>query len=347
MANAANTIRSIAQLAEAGLVAAGDLPLLEEVTARYAIAITPDIAALIDSSAADDPIARQFVPDARELMAAPEERADPLGEAERSPVPGLVHRYPDRVLLKLTHVCPVYCRFCFRRETVGPGGPQALTDAALGAAVAYIAAHPQIWEVIFTGGDPFMLSPRRIADVTLRLSAIPHVKVLRWHTRVPVADPGRVTPELTAALHTDTAAVYVAVHTNHARELTEAARAACARMADAGIPLLGQTVLLKGVNDNVAVLAELMRACVEARIKPYYLHHPDPAPGTARFRISIQEGQALMRELRGRISGLAQPTYVLDIPGGYGKVPIGPNYITPEGRIEDPAGVLHDAPERG
>ena len=347
MANAANTIRSIAQLAEAGLVAAGDLPLLEEVTARYAIAITPDIAALIDPSAADDPIARQFVPDARELMAAPEERADPLGEAERSPVPGLVHRYPDRVLLKLTHVCPVYCRFCFRRETVGPGGPQALTDAALGAAVAYIAARPQIWEVIFTGGDPFMLSPRRVADVTLRLSAIPHVKVLRWHTRVPVADPGRVTPELTAALHTDTAAVYVAVHTNHARELTEAARAACARMADAGIPLLGQTVLLKGVNDNVAVLAELMRACVEARIKPYYLHHPDPAPGTARFRISIQEGQALMRELRGRISGLAQPTYVLDIPGGYGKVPIGPSYITPEGRIEDPAGVMHDAPERG
>jgi lysine 2,3-aminomutase len=230
---------------------------------------------------------------------------------------------------------------------VGPGGPQALTDDALGAAVAYIAAHPQIWEVILTGGDPFMLSPRRITDVTARLSAIPHVKVLRWHTRVPVADPGRVTPELASALKTGAAAVYVAIHTNHARELTDAARAACARLADAGIPLLSQTVLLKGVNDSVEALAELMRACVEARIKPYYLHHPDPAPGTARFRIAIAEGQALMRGLRGRVSGLAQPTYVLDIPGGYGKVPVGPNYITPEGRIEDPAGGLHDMPERG
>lgn len=347
VANATNTIRSIAQLAEAGLAAAGDQPLLEEVAARYAIAITPDIAALIDSSAADDPIARQFVPDARELFTAPEERADPLGEAQRSPVPGLVHRYRDRVLIKLTHVCPVYCRFCFRRETVGPGGPQALTDAALAAAVAYIAARPQIWEVIFTGGDPFMLSPRRIGDVTRRLSAIPHVKILRWHTRVPVADPGRVTPELTAALKADTATVYVAIHTNHARELTEQARAACARLVGAGIPLLGQTVLLKGVNDSVEALAELMRACVEARIKPYYLHHPDPAPGTARFRISIDTGQALMRELRGRVSGPAQPTYVLDIPGGYGKVPVGPNYITPDGRIQDPTGVLHDAPDRG
>jgi lysine 2,3-aminomutase len=347
VANATNTIRSVAQLAEAGLAAGADLPMLKEVSARYAVAITPDIAALIDPSAADDPIARQFVPDARELMATPEERVDPLGEAERSPVPGLVHRYPDRVLIKLTHVCPVYCRFCFRRETVGPGGPQALTDAALAAAVTYIAAHPQIWEVIFTGGDPFMLSPRRIADVTLRLSAIPHVKVVRWHTRVPVADPGRVTPELTAALKAETATVYVAIHTNHARELTGQARAACTRLADAGIPLLGQTVLLKGVNDSAAALAELMRACVEARIKPYYLHHPDPAPGTARFRLSIEEGQALMRELRGRLSGLAQPTYVLDIPGGYGKVPVGPNYITPDGRIADPAGEPHDLPERG
>ena len=212
----------------------------------------------------------------------------------------MVHRYPDRVLLKLTHVCPVYCRFCFRRETVGPGGPPALSGAALDTAVAYIAADPAIWEVILTGGDPFMLSPRRIADVTQRLAAVPHVKVLRWHTRVPVVDPGRVTSELIDALTSSGKPVYVAVHANHARELTDEARAACARLAQAGIALVSQTVLLKGINDDPETLAALMRAFLEARIKPYYLHHPDLAPGTAHFRLSIAEGQAIVARLRGR-----------------------------------------------
>ena len=339
------TIRAVPELLDAGLAPAGDQDALEAVAARYAIAITPDIAALIDRRDPNDPIARQFVPDAGELKIAPDERGDPLGEAERSPVPGVVHRYPDRVLLKLTHVCPVYCRFCFRREVVGPGGPQALSDDAISTAVAYIAKRPQIWEVILTGGDPFMLSPRRIADVTARLSAISHVKVLRWHTRVPVAEPGRVTPELVSALTTSKATVYVAVHVNHARELTDQARAACARIVDAGIPLLSQTVLLRGVNDSAEVLRDLMRACVEARIRPYYLHHPDPAPGTSRFRLSIAEGQAIMRQLRGNISGLAQPTYVLDIPGGHGKVPVGPRYVEEgQGSVIDPAGLPHSYP---
>ena len=278
----------------------------------------------------------------------PEELPDPIGDERFSPVPGVVHRYPDRVLLKLTHVCPVYCRFCFRRETVGPAGPPALSGDALDKAVAYIAADPGIWEVILTGGDPFMLSPRRIADVTQRLGAVPHVKVLRWHTRVPVADPGRVTPELIDALKAAGKTVYVAVHANHARELTEAARAACARLADAGIPLVSQTVLLKGINDNAETLAALMRAFVEARIKPYYLHHPDLAPGTSHFRLSIEEGQAIVASLRGRLSGLAQPTYVLDIPGGHGKVPVGPTYIHEDGRlIVDTSGNLHPYPDRG
>jgi lysine 2,3-aminomutase len=347
VARASNSIRTMPQLLEAGLAPARDQHMLEKVAARYAVAITPDIAALIDTTDPDDPIARQFVPDASELDTAPQERADPLGEAERSPVPGLVHRYADRVLLKLTHVCPVYCRFCFRRETVGPGGPQALSEPALAAMVDYISARSEIWEVILTGGDPFMLSPRRIAGVTGRLAAIPHLKVLRWHTRVPVAEPGRVTPDLVDALTTSKAVSYVAVHVNHARELTAAARAACARIVGAGIPLLGQTVLLRGVNDSAQVLCDLMRACVEARIKPYYLHHPDPAPGTSRFRLSIVEGQAIVRQLRGKISGLAQPTYVLDIPGGHGKVPVGPSYLLPDGRVADPAGGLHDAPDRG
>jgi len=341
---ATKTLRTLADLRAAGFVATQDAAKLNGVAARYAVAITPDMAALIDRADPHDPIARQFIPDARELDHKPEERADPLGEDALSPVPGVVHRYRDRVLLKLTHVCPVYCRFCFRREVIGPGGPQALSDQAIESAVAYIASDPDIWEVILTGGDPFMLSPRRIAGVTERLSAIPHVRILRWHTRVPVVDPARVSAELIAALKSSGKTVYVALHANHPREFSPAARAACARIVDAGIPMLSQTVLLKGVNDDPETLAALMRTFVETRIKPYYLHHPDLAPGTAHFRMSIEEGQAIVRQLRGRLSGLAQPTYVLDIPGGHGKVPVGPGYIEEDGRVIDPAGSPHKYP---
>ncbi len=344
---ATKTLRSVVELRNAGLARAGDAAALEQVAARYAVAITADMVRLIDRGDPSDPIARQFVPDARELQQRPEERADPLGEAGLSPVPGLVHRYPDRVLLKLTHVCPVYCRFCFRREVVGPSGPQALSGGALDAALGYIARVPGIWEVILTGGDPFMLSPRRVADVTGRLGEIAHVRVLRWHTRVPAVEPARVTPELVSALKSASKTVYVALHANHPRELTLAARAACARIVEAGIPMLSQTVLLEGVNNDAETLAALMRAFVEARVKPYYLHHLDMAPGTSHFRTTIAEGQALMRALRGRLSGIAQPTYVLDIPGGHGKVPIGPGYVVESGMIADPAGVTHDFPERG
>ena len=348
MKSPVRTLRSVAALREAGFARGADTAALAKVATRYAVAVTPEIARLIDRADAEDPIARQFIPDPRELQQSPDELADPLNEERLSPAPGVVHRYPDRVLLKLTHVCPVYCRFCFRREVVGPGGPQALSGKALDAALGYIAGAPAIWEVILTGGDPLMLSPRRIAEVTRRLGEIAHVKVLRWHTRVPVADPGRITVELVAALKAAPKAVYVALHANHARELTEAARAACARLVDAGIPMLAQTVLLKGVNDDAEALAQLMRAFVEARRKPYYLHHLDAAPGTSHFRTSIAEGRRLMRSLRGRISGIAQPTYVLDIPGGHGKVPVGPDYLADNGRtVADPGGALHDYPERG
>jgi lysine 2,3-aminomutase len=342
------TLRSTGALQAAGLARAADPAALAKVGARYAVAITPEMARLIDREDAQDPIARQFIPDVRELQPSPDERADPLNEEGLSPVPGIVHRYPDRVLLKLTHVCPVYCRFCFRREVVGPGGPQALSGSALDAAFGYIARERAIWEVILTGGDPFMLSPRRISEVSQRLSAIGHVLVLRWHTRVPVADPRRITAELVGALKAASKAIYVVLHCNHARELTDAARGACARLVDAGIPMLAQTVLLKGVNDNAEVLAELMRTLVALRLKPYYLHHLDAASGTSHFRTTIAEGQRLMRSLRGRISGLAQPTYVLDIPGGHGKVPIGPDYLAEQGRtVADPGGALHAYPERG
>ena len=204
----------------------------------------------------------------------------------------------------------------------------ALSDAAYACALDYIRAHREIWEVILTGGDPLMLSPRRLAEIMADLAAIDHVKIIRIHSRVPIADPSRIGPEMVAALRVEGATTWIAVHANHPRELTGNARAACARLADAGIPLVSQSVLLRGVNDDPATLAALMRAFVECRIKPYYLHHGDLAPGTAHLRTTIEQGQQLVRSLRGRVSGLCQPDYVLDIPGGHGKAPIGPNYLS-------------------
>ncbi len=325
--NLARTLREPAELVEQGLAPVSALSALERVAARYAVAITPELAGLIDTSDPEDPIARQFVPDAAELDVQPGENADPIGDHPHSPVSGIVHRYPDRVLFKLVHVCAVYCRFCFRREMVGPGKENALSDGAYRAAIGYIRAHPEIWEVILTGGDPLMLSPRRLAEIMADLADIDHVKIIRLHTRVPVADPDRISDEMVAALKVEGATSWVGLHANHARELTAAARAACARLVDAGIPMVSQSVLLRGVNDNITALSDLMRAFVECRIKPYYLHHGDLAPGTAHLRTTLAEGQELMRQLRGRVSGVCQPEYVLDLPGGAGKSPVGPNYV--------------------
>lgn len=299
---------------------------LRRVAERYAVAITPAMSRLVDGDAAG-PIARQFLPDARELAVRTDEDGDPIGDGAHEAVKGLVHRYPDRVLLKLAPVCAVYCRFCFRREMVGPEHGVPLSSAEFEAALAYIRGTPAIWEVIFSGGDPLVLSPRRVREATEAMAAIGHVKVLRWHTRVPVVAPERVTPELVAALRATGQAVWVALHVNHPSELTADARGAIGRLADAGVALVSQSVLLAGVNDDPATLEALMRGLVEARVKPYYLHHLDRAPGTGHFRTSIAEGRRLVGGLRGRLSGLAQPTYVLDIPGGHGKVPIGPVFI--------------------
>ncbi|MFM2422301.1 MAG: hypothetical protein RL291_831, partial [Pseudomonadota bacterium] len=278
---------------------------------------------------------------------APGELADPIGDGRHEVLPGVVHRYPDRVLFKLTHACPVYCRFCFRREMVGPGGATMLKGDLLDRAVAYVADRPQIFEVILTGGDPLMLAPDRIRHVTERLAAIPHVASLRWHTRVPVVDPERVTPEMVQALRAGgpDQAVYLGLHTNHVTELTPQARSAIARLIDGGVVLLSQTVLLKGVNADAETLETLFRALVSLRVRPYYLHHPDPAPGTGHFRMSLEEGQAIMRALRGRLSGIAQPTYVFDIPGGVAKVPVGPSYQVGS-QIRDPKGTLHPGPDQ-
>jgi lysine 2,3-aminomutase len=326
--NVAATLREPTELVGQGLAALADLRDLEKVAARYAVAVTPDMAALIDPDNPDDPIARQFIPRAEELVRAPGENADPIGDHTHSPVAGIVHRYPDRVLFKLVHVCAVYCRFCFRREMVGPGKASALSQGAYDNALAYIRAHPEIWEVILTGGDPLMLSPRRLAEVMADLAGINHVRIIRIHTRVPVAEPTRIGSEMIAALRVKDATTWLALHANHARELTDKARAACAGIIDAGIPMVSQSVLLRGVNDNAAALEALMRAFVECRIKPYYLHHGDLAPGTSHLRTTLAQGQELMRSLRGRVSGLCQPEYLLDIPGGHGKAPVGPNYLS-------------------
>src|SRR5215471_2447362 len=302
------TLRNLSELAEARLTEPDRLAILERVAARYAVAITPALMGSIDTADAHDPIALQFVPDERELDSDPQESKDPIGDDTHSPVAGVVHRYPDRVLLKLVNACAVYCRFCFRREMVGPGRG-ALSAAALAA-------------------------------------AMDHVKVIRLHTRMPVAAPERITPALVRALRT-TKATFMVLHVNHSRELNDAARAACGRVVDAGIPMLSQSVLLRGVNDDAATLGELMRALVECRIKPYYLHHADLAPGTAHFRTSIAEGRAVMRALHGHYSGLCQPNYVLDIPGGHGKSPIGPVYLSADGmQITDFKGVQHPYPPR-
>jgi lysine 2,3-aminomutase len=331
------TLRTASSLLAAGLISPTAVAGTEATEARYAVAISPAMRALIQTP--DDPIGRQFIPDVAELTTAPHERSDPIGDDALSPVKGVVYRYEDRALLKPLLVCPVYCRFCFRRQHVGPDGG-VLTDAELQAAYAWFEAHPQVSEVILTGGDPLMLSPRRLGAIVAALSAMPHIQTIRIHSRVPVADPDRLTDALTAAMDTDRS-LWLVVHANHATEFTAPAGQALKRLRVRGIPLLGQSVLLRGVNDSSAALEALFRAMIAHRIKPYYLHQLDPAPGTARFHVPIEEGRALLETLRGRVTGLAWPTYVLDIPGGHGKVPIGPDYRQPDGSFRDPYGRVH------
>lgn len=320
----------VEDLLATGLAAADQAQALQQVAEAFRIRISPEMHGAI--SANDDPIARQFVPDAAELTIRPEELYDPIGDATYSPTPGLTHRYPDRAILAATHTCEVYCRFCFRREAVGEEA--ALPDADLDASLAYIAATPAIWEVILTGGDPLVLSPRRLSALMQRLAAIPHVQIVRFHTRVPVVAPARISDEMIAALRAKSPTgpvTYLVLHSNHAQEITPAAQAALAKLADAGIPLLSQTVLLRGINDDAATLETLFRTLLRHRVTPYYLHHCDLARGTSHFRTTIAAGQAIMAQLRGRLSGIGVPTYVIDIPGGFGKVPIGPGYIEADG----------------
>jgi lysine 2,3-aminomutase len=338
-------LRNLEDLEGAGLLPAGTSSQddYKEVAQAYDIAVTDHVAQIIDDP--HGPIGRQYIPSPEELKITPEERADPIGDNAHSPVKGIVHRYPDRVLLKITNICAVYCRYCFRREMIGAGSDSGLAQAELDAALDYIEAHPQIWEVILTGGDPLVLSARRLKSLLDRLSAIDHVKVIRIHSRVPIASPNSVNETMLSVLKSVGKPIYLVLHINHPQEITDKIKKTVDNLRKTGCTLLSQSVLLKGVNDDAYTLETLFRALVSLHIKPYYLHHPDLASGTSHFRMSLAQGQEIMKELQGRLSGLCIPTYVLDIPGGYGKIPVSYNYIRAEDEgvytLEDYQGGIH------
>ena len=316
---------------------------LKQVAQRYAVSVTDSVLQTIKASG--DPVALQYLPQAAELVTRPEELRDPIGDNAHSPVRGIVHRYPDRVLLMPVNVCAVYCRFCFRREHIGPG-QKALNPAELGAALDYIRNDKNIWEVILSGGDPLILGAKRMREILRTLDDIEHVKVIRIHTRIPVADPARIDDDMCNALQTQKQKpVYILIHINHAQELSDDAAAAFKKLQRAGVHLLSQSVLLKNVNDNVSALEDLFRALTALGVKPYYLHHPDLAPGTGHFRMGLKEGMAIVGQLRGRLSGLCLPTYMLDIPGGHGKVPVDSSHVVENAdgtySITDPQGRQH------
>lgn len=294
-----------------------------------------------------DPVARQYLRAADEGPGRPEESPDPIGDDAYTPVKGIVHRYPDRVLLKIVGSCAVYCRFCFRKERVGPGNPR-LSDPEIESALDYIRQHKAIWEVILTGGDPLTLSATRMMDILRKISDIPHVQILRIHTRIPIVTPERLSQVYVSALRTEKP-LYVSVHVNHVQEITPKVEEALKRLHRAGCVLISQSVLLKGVNDTPEALEALFRKLVTLRIRPYYLHHCDLAPGTAHFRTSLEHGQALMQALRGPVSGLCQPHYVLDIPGGYGKICATPCAIRKDDLnqwlVQDRTGTEHPYPD--
>lgn len=292
----------------------------------FPMAITPYYLDLCDPHDPTCPLRRQCIPRIDETLTVPGDLRDPLGEEAHEVAPHLVQRYPDRALLLVTDHCALYCRFCTRSRMVG-GGTGARSGRELGPALSWLSKHPRVEEVIISGGDPGLLSSRRIEALLGELAAIPHIGNVRFATRVPVVLPQRVTPDFVRALRAHPA-VWVMTHFNHPRELTTEAKAACAALADGGVPVMNQTVLLRGVNDDATVLEQLFRGLVRTRVRPYYLLQADPVRGSGHFRTPLHQGPLLMEKLQGRVSGIALPRFVVDTPGGRGKVPVTPNYIT-------------------
>jgi lysine 2,3-aminomutase len=320
----AASITSLAELADRYHIA---IEPLKPVVERYPMRITGYYSSLIRE--AGDPIWRQCVPDQREL----EDNhlpADPLNEAELSPVPGVIHRYPDRVVLLVSSACATFCRFCMRKRWIGCQGVLK-TDTQIDGSLKYIERTPAIRDVILSGGDPLLLSDEELEDILARLHKIPHLEMIRINTRTPVTLPDRITSRLCRMLKRYHP-LYVNTHFNHPSEITPQADGACARLAGAGIPLGNQTVLLKGVNDDLAVMKRLMQKLLTIRVRPYYIHQMDLVQGTGHFRTSIEQGLKIMAGLRGHTSGMATPYYVIDLPGGKGKVPILPDDVKREGK---------------
>jgi len=293
---------------------------------RLSMAVTPYWVTLMDAGDPECPIRRQAVPLKDELVFGAKEFVDPCAEDRDSPVNGLVHRYPDRVLLLGTEQCAMYCRHCTRRRLVGEREARALNEKTLDAAVQYIKGNRKIRDVLISGGDPLMLEDDEIESILLKIKSIPHVEMVRIGTRAPVTLPQRITPELIAMLK-KFAPLWISIHFNHPREISKRCKTACDMLADAGIPLGSQTVLLKGINDRPYVMKKLMHELLKIRVRPYYIYQCDPVKGTAHFRTPVAVGINIIDKLRGFTSGYAVPTYVVDAPGGGGKVPVGPNYL--------------------
>ncbi len=320
-----------------------DPSLIRKVIARYPMRINPYYLSLIKSGGAA--IFKQSVPDIQELM-EDTMKNDPLDEEFQSPVPNLIHRYPGRVLFMVSNQCAVYCRFCMRKRKVGH--PFVVTQKTINDGMAYIKANRSIHEVIISGGDPLLLEDEELNSIMDQLRLIRHIEILRIHTRVPCTLPQRVTPAL-AEMIRQYHPVFMNIHFNHPDEITFASSSACAILSDAGIPLGSQTVLLKGINNNATIMKQLMQRLVKIRVKPYSLYHPDPVRGTGHFRVSVKEGLDILKKLRGYVSGLCVPNYMIDLPKGGGKVPLLPEYkkevLKNKLTIENYRGELVDYPE--
>lgn len=342
---ALSRVKDVHGLVQNGLGRNASEAALNAVAHNFMIGLSPHLVDLIHKTGLDGPVARQYLPDALELIYLPGEAPDPIGDEPHSPTPGVVHRYPDRALLKIASVCAVYCRFCFRRELLGPKA-QILSRPDVQKALEYFRNHKDISEIILTGGDPLILSPERLRGLVEGLKEIEHLRVLRIHTRIPVADPERVTPALLKILQASSKAVYICLHINHPDEITDRVETAIRDLRATGAILLSQSVLLKGVNDDPGILATLLRKLVQLQVIPYALYHPDLSRGTGHFRLSLERGREIVSALRGHISGLCQPHYMLDIPGGYGKVEILSSNVIPKGdglyTIRDYQGALHE-----
>lgn len=327
---AQNAATNLQQLDKAlSLTDAERIGAARAMAAGLPISITPYYLALCDPIDPNCPIRKQCIPRADEAIAVRGDLRDPLGEEAHEVAPHLIQRYPDRVLLVATDRCGVYCRFCTRSRLVGDGGG-ARSMAALDPAFAWIEAHPEIHDVIVSGGDPCLMSTERLARLLRRIREIDHVDYVRLATRAPVTLPQRITEELCNAIHESHEATWIMTHFNHPRELTDEARTACARLVDAGLPTMNQTVLLRGINDDPSTLEALFRGLVRSRVRPYYLLQMDPVRGTSHLRTPLRRGIDLMAALQGRLSGIALPKLIVDTPGGLGKVPIGPNYMVRE-----------------